>query len=132
MKAMQVTDAARALSVFDLDAPYGFRIWLAGAWGLEMQPRLFQVLSATPRVSQAVNVDCRRVTVVDGATMKTMTKFADDCATRGVGVTFECDSDPVGRLIELCGLNRLTVMHRPLHPRAAGGVRAEHPNPDTP
>lgn len=126
---MQITEAARALSLLDRSAPYGFHIWLAGAWGFETQTRLSELLRATPRVSRAINLDCRRVTVIDGATMTTMTNFADECATRGVGVTFECDADPVGRLIGLCGLERLTVMHRPLHTRTAGWVWAERPNP---
>ncbi|MBV8639083.1 MAG: STAS domain-containing protein [Candidatus Eremiobacteraeota bacterium] len=126
---MQMTDAARALCVLDRNAPYGFHIWLAGAWGFETQERLREVLRATPRVSRKIDLDCRRVTIIDGATMKAMTNFADDCATRGVGVTFSCDTDPVGRLIDLCGLDRLTVMHRPLHPRTAGWVWAERPRP---
>lgn len=126
---MQITETARAFSALDRGAPYGFHIWLAGAWGFETQTRLSELFRATPRVSRAINLDCRRVTVIDGATMTTMTNFADECATRGVGVTFECDGDPVGRLIDLCGLERLTVMHRPLHARTAGWVWAERPNP---
>lgn len=128
---IQITEAARAFSVVDRTAPYGFHIWLAGAWGFKTQTRLSDVLRAAPSVSQTINLDCRRVTIIDGATMATMTAFADECATRGVGVTFECDDDPVERLIDLCGLERLRVTHRPLHPRTAGWLWAQRPNPDT-
>lgn len=120
---MQITNAARAFYVLDRDAPFGFRIWLAGAWGFETRSRLCDVLCTAPLLSQAIQVDCRRVTIIDGVTMMTMTDFADEWALRGVGVTFECDADPVGRLIELSGLDRLTVTYRPLHPRAAGSER---------
>jgi hypothetical protein len=33
---------------------------------------------------------------------------------------FECDDDPVGRLIEICGFDRLIVTRRPLRTRTAG------------
>ncbi len=117
---MYVDDAARAFSAIERKAPFAFHIWLSGAWGFETQPRLRDVLQTAPLVSQKIKLDCRRVTIIDGTTMSTMTQFADECATRGVGVTFECDADPVGRLIAVCGLDRLTVTRRPLHPRTAG------------
>lgn len=117
---MGATDATRAFTVLDPETPYGFHIWLAGAWGLEARTRLSSVLSGAPNRSREISLDCRRVTVIDGATMTTMTNFADACALRGVGVTFECDDDPVSRLIAICGLDRLNVTHRPLHARTAG------------
>lgn len=117
---MGITDAARAFTALDRYAPYAFRVWLAGAWGFETQSRLHDVLRGAPLRSREIKLDCRRVTTIDGATMSTMTDFADECATRGVDVTFECDEDPVGRLIASCEMGRLTVTHRPLHPRTAG------------
>ena len=110
----------RALTVVDDVAPYAFRIWLYGEWGFEANGRLSALLSGTPTRSGSVNLDCRRITVVDGRTMGTMSAFAGECAQRGVGVTFECDDDPVQRLIALSGLKQLAVAHRPLRARTAG------------
>jgi anti-anti-sigma regulatory factor len=112
---MEFADSPRALTVFDRRPPYGFKVWLAGAWGMEARPELVEVLHRMPVASHAVRLDCRRVTLIDGSTMQTMADFADDCASRHIQCTFECDGDPVGRLISIAGLNRLDVLRRPLH-----------------
>ena len=113
-------EAARAFTHIDPHAPFGFHIWLAGPWGFESRSRLNAVLHRLPILSGNVSVDCRRITLIDGATMTTMTDFAGECAMRGISITFECDADPVGRLIRLSGLDRLIVEHRPLRTRTAG------------
>ena len=119
--SMDVTpEAPRALTALDGIAPYHFRVWFAGEWGFESNARLQGVLAHMPSDARGVNLDCRRITLIDGATLTTMTDFAARCSVRDVGVTFECDDDPVGRLIALCGLDHLTIERRPLHQRAAG------------
>lgn len=119
---MDSTPTPRALAAVDCDAPNRFRVCFAGAWGFETNGRLSAVLSRVPLRSTSVDLDCRRITLIDGKTMSTMTDFADACAKRAVGVTFECDDDPVSRLISICGLDRLVVAYRPL--RATGTHRS--------
>ncbi len=116
---MQSFKTPRALCVLDENAPFGFRIWLSGSWGLETRTQLVAVLHRMPQLAGKVNVDCRRVTLIDPATLGAMTEFAGECEDRRIPCTFECDDDPVGRLISIAGLDRLTVLHRPLHQRPA-------------
>lgn len=117
MTAAQQTP--RAFSAATKPFPDGFTIWLSGAWGMEHCSQLLSALAATPQASKNVTLDCRRVTLVDSATLHAMTRFADDCASRAVACVFECDDDPIGRLIQVARLDRLTVVQRPLVPAGA-------------
>ena len=116
---MDFRQPPRALTTANERPPFDFHVWLAGAWGMESCAELSSVLHRVPRASERVFLDCRRITLIDGMTMQTMSRFAHDCAERDVRCTFECDEDPVGRLIALAGLHRLHVLHRPLVSRPA-------------
>lgn len=107
----------RALSL--LDAAHAFTIWLSGAWGMESRPALMEALHRTPRAAHSVTVDCRRMTLVDGAVIQAFAQFADECLLRTLPCVFECDEDPVSRMVSLLGCERLAIAHRRLHQRQA-------------
>ena len=113
------TCGTRAFATVQETDPYECRLWLAGEWGFESDSRLRALLARVPRISRYVDLDCRRITVIDGTTMTTMMHFAESSARRGVPVTFACDNDPVERLIALCRIDRLVIDHRP-RSRTAG------------